>query len=53
MMLAQEIIGGIKKPVVGSNVVIKLDMAKAYDKVSWSYTCLVLWRFDFGKLLLT
>ncbi|KAM3319949.1 hypothetical protein P3S67_007149 [Capsicum chacoense] len=52
IMLAQEIIGGIKKPVVGSNVVIKLDMAKAYDRVSWSYTCLVLRRFGFGDLII-
>jgi len=36
IMLAQEIIHQIKKPNIGSNVVIKLDMAKAYDRVSWS-----------------
>ncbi|WMV13570.1 hypothetical protein MTR67_006955 [Solanum verrucosum] len=42
IMLAQEITHGIKKPQIGSNVVIKLDMAKAYDGVSWSFTCLVL-----------
>ncbi|XP_019264569.1 PREDICTED: uncharacterized protein LOC109242177 [Nicotiana attenuata] len=30
IMLAQEIVHGIKKPNEGSNVVIKLDMAKAY-----------------------
>ena len=32
-MLAQEIIHHIKKPNIGSNVIIKLDMAKAYDSV--------------------
>lgn len=35
VMLAQEIIHGIKKTKEGGNVVIKLDMEKAYDRVSW------------------
>lgn len=34
IMLAQEIIHQIRKPNIGCNVVIKLDMAKAYDRVS-------------------
>lgn len=34
IMLTPEIIHQIKKPVIGSNVMIKLDMAKAYDRVS-------------------
>ncbi|KAK6781995.1 hypothetical protein RDI58_019791 [Solanum bulbocastanum] len=34
IMLAQEITHGIKKPKIGDNVVIKLDMTKAYDRVS-------------------
>nr|XP_009620830.1 uncharacterized protein LOC104112571 [Nicotiana tomentosiformis] len=34
IMLSQEIVQGIKKPNPGANVVIKLDMAKAYDRVS-------------------
>lgn len=42
IMLAQEIIHQIRKLNIGSNVIIKLDMAKAYDWVSWSYICLVL-----------
>uniref|UniRef100_A0A0V0IU37 Putative ovule protein n=1 Tax=Solanum chacoense TaxID=4108 RepID=A0A0V0IU37_SOLCH len=52
IMLAQEITQGIKKPHIGSNVVIKLDMAKAYDRVSWSFTCLVLRRFGFGEIFI-
>lgn len=47
-MHAQEIIQDIKKPQLGHRVVIKLDMEKAYDRVSWSYTCLVLRKFSFG-----
>ncbi|WMV30193.1 hypothetical protein MTR67_023578 [Solanum verrucosum] len=35
-----------------TNVVIKLDMTKAYDRVSWSFTCLVLRRFGFGEVFI-
>ncbi|XP_015160444.1 uncharacterized protein [Solanum tuberosum] len=49
IILAQEITHGIKKPQIGNNVVIKLDMAKAYDRVSWSFICLVLRIFGFGE----
>lgn len=52
IMLAQEITHGIKKPYTGSNVVIKLDMTKAYDRVSWSFTCLILRIFGFGELFI-
>ncbi|XP_055824355.1 uncharacterized protein LOC129892841 [Solanum dulcamara] len=34
IMLAQEIIHNIKRPTVGDNVVIKLDMAKVYETTS-------------------
>lgn len=49
IMLAQEITHRIKQSNEGYNVVIKLDMAKAYDRVSWSYTCLVLRKMGFGE----
>ncbi|XP_049343831.1 uncharacterized protein LOC125808126 [Solanum verrucosum] len=45
VMLAQEIIRGIKIPKEGDNVVIKLDMAKAYDRVSWAFTSLEIIGF--------
>jgi len=48
-MLAQEIIYDIKNPQEGENVVIKLDMAKAYDRVSWPFTCLVMRVMGFGE----
>lgn len=51
-MLAQEITHGIKNPKEGDNVVIKLDMAKAYDRVSWAFTCVVLRNMDFGKMFI-
>ena len=49
IMLAQEIIQQIKKPNIGSNVIIKLDMAKAYDRVSWAYICFILRRTGFEE----
>ncbi|XP_019224148.1 PREDICTED: uncharacterized protein LOC109205848 [Nicotiana attenuata] len=50
IILAQKIEHGIKKPTVWSNVVIKLDMAKAYDRVSWSFTCIMLRRMGFSEM---
>ncbi|KAK6803126.1 hypothetical protein RDI58_000910 [Solanum bulbocastanum] len=52
IMLAQEIIHQIRKPNIGSNVVIKLDMAKAYDRVSWSYICIVLRKMGFDEVFI-
>ncbi|XP_055818647.1 uncharacterized protein LOC129887548 [Solanum dulcamara] len=51
-MLAQEIIHSIKRPKIGDNVVIKLDMVKAYDRVSWSFICLVMRRMGFGEIFI-
>ena len=42
IMQGQEIIHHIRKPIIGSNVIMKLDMAKAYDSVSWAYIYLVI-----------
>ena len=52
IMLAQEIIHHIKKPNIGSNVIIKLDIAKAYDRVSWSYICLILRKIGFNEVFI-
>lgn len=51
-MLAQEIVHVIKKPTMGSNVVIKLDMANAYDRASWSFTCIMLRRMGFSEMII-
>ncbi|XP_069145607.1 uncharacterized protein [Solanum lycopersicum] len=52
IMFAKEIIHQIKKPNIRSNVIIKLDMAKAYDRVSWSYICLVLRKMGFNEVFI-
>lgn len=49
IVLAHEVIHGIKKTNEGDNVVIKLDMAKAYDRVSLYYICLVMRRMELGE----
>lgn len=33
----------------GGNVVIKLDMSKAYDRVSWPFLCFILRKFGFAE----
>ncbi|XP_027077095.1 uncharacterized protein [Coffea arabica] len=48
-LLAQELISGIRQPNQGGNVVLKLDMAKAYDRVSWIFLLQVLRRFGFSE----
>nr|XP_027103097.1 uncharacterized protein LOC113724387 [Coffea arabica] len=48
-LLAQEIITGIGRKARGGNVVLKLDMLKAYDRVGWIFLVNVLRKFGFGE----
>ena len=43
---------GIRKKARGGNVALKLDMAKAYDRVSWIFIVRVLRKFGFGERLI-
>lgn len=49
VMLTQAIIHGIDKENKGGNVVLKLDIAKAYDRLSWSFLIKVLNKFGFNN----
>jgi len=49
VLLAQEIIRDIKLRNKENNVVVKLDMAKAYDRVSWIFLTKVLRKFGFSE----
>lgn len=48
IVLAQEILRNLNRKVKGVNVVIKLDMAKAYDKLEWRFLLKVLESFGFN-----
>lgn len=49
MFLAQKIIHGKSEPNIGENMVIKLDMAKTYERVSWEFLLSVLRNIGFSS----
>ncbi|XP_075087558.1 uncharacterized protein LOC107813948 [Nicotiana tabacum] len=49
ILLTQEIITDIRLRGKPANVVIKLDMAKAYDRVSWKYLLHMLRKIGFSE----
>lgn len=48
-LLAQELVSDIGKKCRGANVVFKLYMTKAYDRISWLFLIQVLPYFGFGE----
>ncbi|XP_059301909.1 uncharacterized protein LOC132053827 [Lycium ferocissimum] len=48
ILLAQEIIHGIRDKKEGGNVFLKLDMSKAYDRVNWHFIIDVLKKYGFS-----
>lgn len=50
--MVQEIISKIRKRGIVSNLVVKLDMMKAYDRVEWIYLTKVLRSFGFGERII-
>lgn len=52
IMLAQEIIHHIRNHYIGSNVIVKLHIKKAYDILSSAYICLVLRKMRFNKIFI-
>lgn len=49
ILLAQEIIHEIIKPNMGGNVAIKIDIYKAYDRLSWHFLCVVMRKLGFAE----
>nr|XP_027093687.1 uncharacterized protein LOC113714086 [Coffea arabica] len=47
--LEEELVSDITRSNWGGNVVIKLDMMKVYDRVSWPFLLQVLRRFGFSE----
>lgn len=52
VLLAQEIIRDIHMRNHNINVVVKLDMTKAYDRVSWIFLTKVLREFGFSEVII-
>ncbi|XP_059290814.1 uncharacterized protein LOC132044342 [Lycium ferocissimum] len=50
VLQTQELVTNIRKRGKPANVVIKLDMAKAYDRVSWSFLMQVLRKMGFAEI---
>ncbi|XP_042964616.1 uncharacterized protein LOC122298830 [Carya illinoinensis] len=46
--IAQEMVQSMNKKVRGGNVMIKIDMAKAYDRVNWRFLLEVMRRLGFS-----
>lgn len=53
ILLAQEIFRDVGKRNKNHNVVVKLDMTKAYDRVSWVFLTKVLRRSGFSEVLIS
>ncbi|KAL9665814.1 hypothetical protein QQ045_000135 [Rhodiola kirilowii] len=47
--LAHDLAHDLNNKTFGGNVIIKLDMAKAYDRVSWSFLLAALRAYDFRE----
>ncbi|XP_060212018.1 uncharacterized protein LOC132639595 [Lycium barbarum] len=52
VVLTQEIVSDIRLRTKSANVIMKLDMAKAYDRVSWIFLMKVLIKIDFSELVI-
>lgn len=52
MLLSQEIIRDINITNKNTNIVVKLDMTKAYDRISWFYLTKDLRKFSFCEVLI-
>lgn len=47
ILLVQELVHDLNRRTHGNNFVLKLDMAKAYDMMSWSFIFQMLWSLGF------
>lgn len=52
ILLAQEMVEQLDRKCRGGNMIIKLDMMKAYDRVEWKALFMVLRKFGFGEELI-
>lgn len=52
VFLAQELIRDINRKNNFHNIIVKLDMAKVYDRVSWIYLTKVMRKFNFDERII-
>lgn len=48
ILLTQELIHSLDVKTRGANLALKIDMSKAYDRLSWKFLCSVLSAFGFS-----
>ncbi|WRX14697.1 Reverse transcriptase domain - like 10 [Theobroma cacao] len=48
ILLAQELVSKLDAKARGGNVALKLDMAKAYDRLNWDFLYLMMKQFGFN-----
>ncbi|CAH9139932.1 unnamed protein product [Cuscuta epithymum] len=53
ILVAQEMINSLDRKVRGTNLIVKLDMAKAFDKISWFFLQAVLSKFGCSHIFVT
>ncbi|KAK4833981.1 hypothetical protein QYF36_014386 [Acer negundo] len=46
---AQEMVNSLNKKILGCNMMVKIDMAKAYDRIDWGFLLTVLKAFGFSS----
>ncbi|KAF9688547.1 hypothetical protein SADUNF_Sadunf02G0208300 [Salix dunnii] len=51
ILLAQELVQSIDEKTKGSNVILKLDMMKAYDRIEWAFIIKIMCKFGFCSKL--
>lgn len=49
VLLVQELVHDLNRHTRGNNVVLKLDMAKTYDHMSWPFILQMLHCFEFSE----
>lgn len=52
ILLAHEMLQKIDAEIQGGNIVFKLDLIMAYDRISWLFINKVLRQFGFGKQMI-
>lgn len=47
VLLTQELVSDLDRKLVDPNLILKLDMEKAHERVEWPFLIFLLGKFDF------